>query len=66
MAHGFNIDWNSVNNDLNEMADNAKDVSAQLKQLAEILGDRIDTSNWSQLAEQIENASYKIKSYRNQ
>ena len=66
MAHGFNIDWNSVNNDLNEMANNAKDVSAQLKQLAEILGDRIDTSDWSQLAEQIENASYRIKSYRYQ
>ena len=66
MAHGFNIDWNRVNNQLEEAADNAKYASEQLNQLAEILGDRIDTSNWSQLAEQIENASYKIKSYRNQ
>ena len=54
------IDWDRVNSNLIEMSQNVKGVSEQLNNLAETLSDRIDTSSWVEIAEQLEIARHKI------
>tara|TARA_Y100000114_G_C11481070_1_gene195404 strand:- start:194 stop:445 length:252 start_codon:yes stop_codon:yes gene_type:complete len=65
MEKRISIDWDRVNSNLIEMSQTVKGVSEQLNNLAETLSDRIDTSSWVEIAEQIEIASYKIMLEKN-
>ena len=61
----MNIDWNSVNADLNSYSDKVLLVSGGLEDLAEVLKDRTDTSEWLEIAKDLQVVCEKIKELRN-
>ena len=62
----MNIDWNSVNADLNSYSDKVLLVSGGLEDLAEVLKDRTDTSEWLEIAKDLQVVCEKIKELRNE
>ena len=62
----MDIDWNSVNADLNSYSDKVLLVSGGLEDLAEVLKDRTDTSEWLEIAKDLQVVCEKIKELRNE
>ena len=59
-----NIDWNTVNSEFYKRGEQVRETSFQLEHLADVLKDRVDTSEWSEIAKDLLSVSEKIKKLR--